>query len=80
MRRTRRIVALSLLGGLGLVGVAGWLTGFFTPIVLQAQSVWEGLQTWLQQPFDLSHVLAVGGAALLPGAIVLLIVLAIADR
>lgn len=75
----RRIIGLSLFGGIGLVVVVAWVTGFFRRVWDRASGLWNGFVVWLNAPISMDHVMALGGVLTVP-ILLLVIMLAITDR
>ncbi|WP_328990441.1 hypothetical protein OG394_29675 [Kribbella sp. NBC_01245] len=76
---TRRIVAISVLAGGSTAVLAGWLTGFFTWVMVGVTRTWDRLLAWLQAPLDTGHLVAASTAVLVPLIFVLVIIMVLSD-
>lgn len=76
---TRRVVAFSVLTGISLTAIVGWVTGWWATLMSQVSRVWDDLITWMTSPVTMDHLVALGGMVVGAG-VLLLILFALTDR
>lgn len=79
-RNIRLILTLCALTGISVAGIVGWATGFFGQFASTVGATWNDIMIWLDQPLTWSHMFAGVGAVVIPVAILLTLVLVLADR
>lgn len=77
-KSARLIIALSLIGGVSLAAIIGWVTGFFGSIADTVAGLWNNFMGWINSPLGWEHLLAGAGVLIVP-VIVLVLIFAIAD-
>ncbi|MFF8902615.1 hypothetical protein ACF082_34675 [Streptomyces lydicus] len=77
-KSARLIIALSLIGGISLAAVIGWVTGFFGSSASIVGGLWNDFMDWINSPLGWEHLLAGAGVLFVP-VIVLILIFAIAD-
>ncbi|WP_338675889.1 hypothetical protein V1460_25190 [Streptomyces sp. SCSIO 30461] len=77
-KSARAIIALSLIGGVSLAVVVGWVTGFLASITSAVAGLWNNFMGWINSPLGWEHLLAGTGVLIVP-VIVLVLIFAIAD-
>ncbi|MDL5199566.1 hypothetical protein [Streptomyces sp. ALI-76-A] len=77
-KRTRLVIALSLIGGVSLAAIIGWVTGFFSSIADTVGGLWNDFMGWINSPLGWEHLLAGAGVLIVP-VIVLVLIFAIVD-
>ncbi|MFE0133271.1 hypothetical protein ACFWY6_17130 [Streptomyces sp. NPDC059037] len=60
-KSTRLIIALSLIGGVSLAAIIGWVTGFFGSIADTDADVWNDFMDWINSPLGWEHLPAGAG-------------------
>ncbi|MFI8091533.1 hypothetical protein ACIF9R_24970 [Streptomyces sp. NPDC086080] len=78
-KSARLIIALSLIGGVSLAVIIGWVTGFFVSIADTVAGLWNDFTDWINLPLGWEHLLAGAGVLFVP-VIVLIVIFAIADN
>lgn len=76
---TRRIVGFSLLTGISLAGIIGWVTGWWARLSARVDQLWSDLVAWATSPVTMDHILAVGAVVLVPIAL-LAVLFVLTDR
>ncbi|MFF8914194.1 hypothetical protein ACF08M_12920 [Streptomyces sp. NPDC015032] len=77
-KSARAVIALSLVGGVGLAAVVGWATGFFASAAGTVAGLWSSLVGWINSPLSWEHLLAGAGVLLVP-VVILVLIFVIAD-
>ncbi|UQA91169.1 hypothetical protein [Streptomyces halobius] len=77
-KSARLIIALSLIGGVSLAAIIGWVTGFFGSIADTVAGLWNDFMEWINSPLGWEHLLTGAGVLFVP-VIVLVLIFAIAD-
>ncbi|MFJ4622171.1 hypothetical protein [Streptomyces sp. NPDC088812] len=57
-KSARAIIALGLIGGVGLAVIVGWVTGFFVSIATTVSGLWNNFMGWINSPLGWEHLLA----------------------
>ncbi|NUQ96218.1 MAG: hypothetical protein HOY79_06510 [Streptomyces sp.] len=78
-KSARLIIVLSLIGGVGLVVIIGWVTGFFGSIADTVAGLWNDFMDRINSPLGWEHLLAGAGVLFVP-VIVLILIFVIADN
>lgn len=78
-RTTRRIVAFSLVSGVSLAAIVGWVTGFYSWAVGSITRGWAELMIWINSPWGFDHLIAAAVGVLLPIGLIFVILLVLMD-
>lgn len=78
-KSARLIVGICLFGGVSLLALVGWISGFFGKFIGFIGGAWAGITAWLSQPLTFDHLLAGLGVLLIPIGI-LIAIFAITDN
>lgn len=72
IRSARAIITLGIMAGvLTTAGIVGWVTGTIHRAATLASVWWHRLVVWVNQPWDMSHILASASVLVVPTLIVM---------